>query len=202
MNMKLHCMAAVTAITLVMTGASSAWATVDNSQPPTAALCTGACGVGSAIGAVRQIIQVNHDDATGTSFTDIWTFTLLLPANITGSLFSNNTLSNFQLNDLKVILQSGDGLTTLAPTAGYTVPNPPPSNMVLQTAISFANLAAGGYQFVISGLVPGSPNEEAGQYQLQGQISAVPLPAALWLLLSAVLGLASVSRRRRVAQSA
>ena len=201
MNVKQHCMAAATAITLVMASASSAWAVVDNSQPPTAALCTGACGVGSAIGAVRQIIQINNADATGTSFTDVWTFTLLLPANITGSLFSNNTLNNFELNDLKVVLQSGDGLTTFAPTAGYTVPNPPPSNMVLQAAINFANLDPGGYQFVISGLVPGSPHEEAGQYQLQGQISAVPLPAAIWLLLSAVLGFASVSRLRRTREA-
>ena len=201
MNVKQHCVAAATAIALVMASASSAWAVVDNSQASTPALCTGACGVGSAIGAVRQIIQGNHADATGTSFTDIWTFTLLLPANITGSLFSNNTLDNFQLNNLKVILQSGDGLTTYDPIAGYTAPNPPPSNMVLQTAINFANLDPGGYQFVISGLVPGSPNEEAGQYQLQGQISAVPLPAAIWLLLSAVLGFASVSRLRRTPEA-
>ncbi len=195
MSMRLHIMAATAAIALAMTVVSTAWATVDNSQPATAALCTGSCGAGSAIGAVRQISQVNNVDATGTSFSDIWTFTLSQAGNISGFLFSNNTLSNFQLTNLNVILQSGDGSTTFDPVTGYTVPNPPPSNMVLQAALSFANLAAGNYQFVISGLVPG--NQAAGQYQLQGQISAVPLPAAVWLLLSAVLGLGSMARFRR-----
>lgn len=199
MNMRLHAMAAVAAITLVMAVVSTAQATVDNSQSPAAALCTGSCGVGSAIGAVRQINQVNNVDATGTSFSDIWTFTLSQAANINGFLFSNNTLSNFQLADLNVILQSGDGATTFDPVTGYTVPNPPPPNMVLQAALSFADLAAGDYRFLISGVVPGS--QAAGQYQLQGQVSAVPLPAAVWLLLSAVLGLASLSRFRRRAGS-
>ena len=97
-----------------------------------------------------------------------------------------------------MILQSGDGTTTFDPVAGYTVPNPPPPNMVLQAALSFADLAAGDYRFVISGLVPG--DQQAGQYQLQGQVSAVPLPAAIWLLLSAVLGLGSVTRFRRGAR--
>jgi hypothetical protein len=200
MSMKRHYMAAAAAITLVMSVVSTAWASVDNSQPTTAALCTGSCGVGSAIGAVRQINQVNNADATGTTFTDFWTFTLSQAGNVSGILFSNNTLNLFQLNDLKVILESGDGLITYNPATGYTVPNPPPPNTVLQAALSFADLAAGNYRFVISGLVPGT--HEAGQYQLQGQISAVPLPAAVWLLLSAVLGLASVSRLRRGMQNA
>jgi hypothetical protein len=55
--MRQHCLASAAAITLFMTGVSSAWATVDNSQPSTAALCTGSCGVGSSIGAVRQLLS-------------------------------------------------------------------------------------------------------------------------------------------------
>lgn len=200
MTMRHHCLAAAAALTLVMSVVSNAWAVVDNSQATTAALCTGSCGVGSALGAVRQVNQVNNVDATGTSFTDFWTFTLSEAGNISGFLFTNNTLNLFQLNDLNVILQSGDGLTTFDPVAGYTVPNPPPSNVVLQAALAFANLAAGDYRFVISGLVPGT--HDAGQYQLQAQVSAVPLPAAAWLLLSAVLGLASVCRIRRSPQGA
>ena len=195
MNMRQHFVAAAAALALTLSVGSTAWASVDNSQPTTAALCTGSCGVGSAIGVVRQITQVNNVDATGTSFTDFWTFTLSGAGNISGFLFSNNTLPTFQLLNLNVLLQSGDGLTTFNPVLGYNVPNPPPSNMVLQAALSFANLAAGDYRFVISGLVPGS--QQAGQYQLQGQISAVPLPAAVWLLLAAVLTLGSFTGFRR-----
>jgi hypothetical protein len=175
--------------------ALEAWAIVDNSQAPTPALCTGSCGVGSAIGATRQVAQINNVDATGTGFQDIWTFSLSEPGNITGYLFANNTLNAFRLLDVNIILQNGDGSFTFDPLTGYTVPNPPPTNMVLQAAVYFADLAAGDYRFLISGLVPDS--HDAGQYQLQASVSEVPLPAAVWLLLSALGGLVGVTRIRR-----
>lgn len=187
-------MAAVTVVAFIVTGVSAARAAVDNSQPPTAALCTGSCGVGSSIGAVRQVTQINNVDATGTSFSDAYTFTLSEAGRIDGFLFSNNTLNNFRLVDLNVILQSGDGSITFDPIAGYTVPNPPPVNMILNTALTFANLGAGDYQFIISGLVPDS--HDAGQYQLQASVSEVPLPAAVWLFLTALLGLVSTTKIR------
>ncbi len=181
---------------------SGAWAVVDNSlATPEAALCTGSCGVGSSIGITRQITQINTDDNTGTSFTDFWTFTTSEAGNITGFLFANNTLNSFRLIDLNVILQSGDGSITFDPTTGYGVPNPPPVNSVLQAALVFANLAAGDYRFVVTGLVPDS--HDAGQYQLQGTISEVPLPMAVWMFLSALAGLGGFAGiRRRLANPA
>jgi hypothetical protein len=191
MNLKQHCLAAMPAIALVMASTSGAWAITDNSQAPTSVLCSGACGVGSSVGFSRTVPQVSPDD--GTSFTDIWNITLSEAGTIKGVLFANNSLDAFRLINLNVGLENGG--TPVDPAAGFTVSNPPPFNSVLQTAVTFANLAAGDYQFLLTGIV--ANGQEGGQYQFQGKISEVPLPAAVWLFLSAILGLVSVSRRRR-----
>jgi hypothetical protein len=190
MNLKRHYIVAVLAIALAMASTSGVWAVVDNSQAPTDVFCSGACGVGSSVGFSRTIPQVSPDD--GTSFTDIWNIVLSEAGTIKGVLFANNSLDAFRLINLNVGLE--DGGTPVDPAAGFTVPNPPPFNSVLQTAVTFANLSAGEYQFMLTGIVPNG--QEGGQYQFQGKISEVPLPAAVWLFLSAVLGLVSVSRRR------
>jgi hypothetical protein len=190
MNLKQHCLAAVSAIALVMAHTSGAWAIVDNSQAPTAVLCSGACGVGSSVAFSRTVTQISPDDVT--SFTDVWNITLSEAGKIKGVLFGNNTLDAFTVTNLKITLENGG--TPVDPVAGFSVPNPPPFNSVMQTAVTFANLSAGDYQFMITGFVPN--DQKGGQYQFQGKISEVPLPAAVWLFLSAVLGLVSVSRRR------
>lgn len=191
MNLKRHYMAAVSAIALVMASTSGAWAIADNSQAPTVVFCSGACGVGSSVGFSRTVPQASPDD--GTTFTDIWNITLSEAGNIKGVLFANNSLDAFRLINLNIGLENGGA--PVDPAAGFTVPHPPPFNSVLQTAVTFANLSAGDYQFMLTGIVPNG--QEGGQYQFQGKISEVPLPAAVWLFLSAVLGLVSVSRRRR-----
>lgn len=191
MNLTQHYRAAVSAIALVMASTSGAWALVDNSQPVEAVFCSGACGVGSSVGFSRTIPQISLDE--GTSFTDVWNITLSEPGHIKGVLFANNSLDAFRLLNLKVVLE--DGGTPVDPAAGFIVPNPPPFNSVLQTAVTFSNLSAGAYQFMLTGIV--ANGQEGGQYQFQGKISEVPLPAAVWLFLSAILGLVSVSRRRR-----
>ena len=191
MNLKRHHTAAVSAIALVMASTSGAWAIADNSQAPTAVFCSGVCGVGSSVGFSRTVPQISLDE--GTSFTDVWNITLSEPGHIKGVLFANNSLDAFRLLNLKVGLKNGS--TPVDPAAGFTVPNPPPFNSFLQTAVIFANLSAGDYQFMLTGIV--ANGLEGGQYQFQGKISEVPLPAAVWLLLSAVMGLVSVSGLRR-----
>lgn len=181
--------AAITAVLIVGVGVSVAEsAIVDNSQAPTDVFCSGSCGVGSAIGFSRTVPQVSPDDVT--TFTDVWNITLTEAGKITGILFANNTLDQFRLINLNIGLE--DGGVPVDPAGGFNVPNPPPFNSVLQTAVSFANLAAGDYQFIVSGIVPN--DQVAGQYQFQGTISEVPLPAAVWLFLSALLGLLGWSR--------
>lgn len=192
MNFKRHYMATATAIALVMASTSGAWAAVDNSQAPTSVLCSGTCGVGSSVAFSRTVTQVSSDDVT--SFTDVWNIALSEAGKIKGVLFGNNTLDAFTVTNLKITLDKGG--IPVNPAAGFTVPNPPPFNTVMQTAVTYANLSAGDYQFMITGFVPN--DQEGGQYQFQGKISEVPLPAAVWLFLSAIVGLVSVARRRGV----
>jgi hypothetical protein len=185
-------LAAATALALSASGVSAA---VDNSQLPTPAICSGSCGVGSAIGFSRTVPEI-AGDPTGTSFSDEWTLTLSEAGTINGILFSNNTLSTFQLFNLNVALEDDGTGTNVSPVGGYMVPNPPPFNSVLQVAVNFADLAAGSYRFVVTGTVP--EGQAAGQYQFQGGVvSQVPLPAAGWLLLTALMGLVACLRIRR-----
>jgi hypothetical protein len=176
---------------------SKAWAVVDNSQPPTAAFCSGPCGVGSSIGFSRTVERAAVGD--DTSFTDIYTFSLSEPGHINGIVFANNTLNDFRLIDLNTTLQPAGGGPNFDPVGGYTVPNPPPFNSELSVDVHFNNLLAGDYQFVLAGLVPSGQN--AGQYEFQGVVSTVPLPAAGWLFLTAIFGLFGSSRLRRFASS-
>lgn len=198
--MKLTTIRSIAAIAGVftLTTMSAAHAVVDNSQPPAAAFCSGACGVGSAIGFSRTVPQAVPNDST--SFSDIWEFTLTERGNINGIVFANNTLDTFRLIDTTLSLENGGG-TPVEPAGGFMIPNPPPFNSVLETAIAFSDLSPGTYQFVISGFVPN--DQVAGQYEFQGGVSAVPLPAAGWLLITAILGLLGLSRPgRRLAKSA
>ena len=57
----------------------------------------------------------------------------------------------------------------------------------------FANLAPGDYFFRVAGTLIGND----GQYAGQMQVNEVPLPAAAWLFLTAILGLATVARKKR-----
>ena len=57
----------------------------------------------------------------------------------------------------------------------------------------YANLAPGDYFFRVAGTLIGNDGQYAGQIA----VNEVPLPAAAWLFLSAILGLATVSRKKR-----
>ena len=179
---------AIAAVVTVGLGGPAA-AIVDNSQALTDAFCSGACGVGSAIGFSRTVAQASPSEAT--IFSDVYNITLSEPGHIRGILFANNTLDEFRLINLNLGLE--DGGVPVDPVGGYTVPNPPPFNSELQTTIAFSNLAAGAYQFIVTGLVP--DDQVGGQYEFQGTISEVPLPAAGWLFLTALLGLFEWMRR-------
>jgi len=60
--------------------------------------------------------------------------------------------------------------------------------------IAFSNLQPGpGYYF----LVGGNAGSLAGVYAGAFQLSVVPIPPAIWLFASALVGLAGIARRRR-----
>jgi hypothetical protein len=164
---------------------------VNNSHAPTDAICSGVCGVGSAIGFSRTVPGTSRH--SGTVFSDIWFFSLSEPGRLVGTLFANNTINRFQLFDLNLGLVR-DGVP-VDPAEGFDVPNPPPYSAILQTVVAFSDLPAGDYQFDVSGRILNC--DLAGQYEFQGRISALPLPATGWLFVAALLALLGWSRAGR-----
>ena len=127
---------------------------------------------------------------SGDSYAHAWGFTLLEPAHIDGTLTKNNTLSDYRQNPVSLALFSG---SDLADTIGaiYNVPNTGDDNPFV--SFRYANLAPGDYFFRVAGTLIGNDGQYAGQIA----VNEVPLPAAAWLFLSAILGLATVSRKKR-----
>jgi hypothetical protein len=149
--------------------------------------------VGDAGDFATSVDVVTPSD-NGDEFNHAWTFTLLENAHLQGSLTNNNTRPAFNIDGLSLELFSADDLTTsLGDT--FVVPSAGTNPFV---NFAFLNLAAGDYIFKVSGTVLGSD----GQYASQFAVSEVPLPPAVWLLVSALLGLASITRLRRQAQPA
>jgi hypothetical protein len=61
--------------------------------------------------------------------------------------------------------------------------------------LSYAGLLNGAlYGFLFSGTITGT---SGGAYAATYSVSAVPLPSAVWLCLSALIGLAGVVRHKR-----
>ncbi|MEX0281268.1 MAG: VPLPA-CTERM sorting domain-containing protein [Arenibacterium sp.] len=71
---------------------------------------------------------------------------------------------------------------------GGTAGNPPP--------INFFNLSAGDYR--LSVYQTGDPSTAEFYFRITETVAPVPLPAAGWLLLGGIGGLAAMRRRKRV----
>lgn len=125
----------------------------------------------------------------GDMFAHAWTFTLLEPGTIVGTLTNNNTLDEFAINGLSAQLFDTDDL---ANNIGGTFVVPPGVNNPF-TAFVYRNLAAGDYFYKIAGTLAAND----GQYASQFEVRPVPVPPAIWLFLSALIGWVSVTRVKR-----
>lgn len=128
--------------------------------------------------------------SSGDTYAHAWQFTLNEPAHVDGTLTKDNTVSNFQQTGLFLQLFSQANL--VANIGGtFFVPDDGQANPFV--AFRFANLAPGDYFFKVSGTLIGND----GQYTSQLAVNEVPLPPAIWLMLTAILGLVTVARKRR-----
>jgi hypothetical protein len=144
----------------------------------------------TSVDAVNDTLVGKPPENSGDSYAHAWQFALTERANVTGTLTKNNTLANFQQHPVSLQLFSQ---SDLANNIGGTFQVPFDSQQNPFVAFSFADLAPGIYFFKVAGTLIGNDGQYAGQLS----VNAVPLPPAVWLFLTAVVGLATIVRKPR-----
>lgn len=175
MSHKLFAIAAAAGTLLASTHASAA-------EFYTGGNCPTVSCAGTTFGSLTLPVNITFTDTSPTSSPDDWTFTI--PAAQTtatgsgvelGALGLTGTITSFEL------LSQGSSTPIATGTSyygGFLYLIPP------QT------LAAGNYEIQVSAV---------GTYT--GTLSAVPLPASAWLLVSGLAGFTVLARRRRDASA-
>lgn len=149
----------------------------------------------TSVDVVNDTLVGKPPENAGDSYAHAWQFNLTERAHISGTLTKNNTLANFQQHPVSLELFSTADLTNSIGGTFFVPFNGQPNPF---TAFRFANLEPGVYFFKVAGTLIGNNGQYAGQLG----VSEVPLPPAIWLFLTAVLGLVSVVRKRRTTATA
>jgi hypothetical protein len=132
-----------------------------------------------------DIANFSNSGPNGTTFNDNWFFQLGQPG--AGGLITNvditvGTTSILNISPFTVNLYAESGGVPFG------------ASLASGTSFNLPSLASGMYDLVITGTATGILG---GQYIGTVAASAVPLPAAAWLLLSGLAGVAAMARRRR-----
>lgn len=179
------------ATAFVMMG--QAWAIPVNVSTAGMLDCGGVCEAGSTLIASRNI-EADPGNPGGSFFSDLYAFNLTGPVNASGNGFAIDLVPNYNIENLAFEL-FGPGLTSLG---SFSVPNG--TDGTFFTPASFLNLASGAYILAVSGVIP--ETFAGGLYLFEtafadASVSQVPLPPAIWLFLSALVGLYSLSQMRK-----
>jgi hypothetical protein len=130
------------------------------------------------------LIPTTSSPSGGSPFTNDWFFTLGSQSSVGGDVASIDlTVApglNTQITGLSASLVDTDTSTTVASGS---------------ESFDVAALVSGHYELVITGTPTGTLG---GIYAGAVAVSAVPLPAAAWLLLSGLAGVGAMARRRRL----
>lgn len=155
--------------------------------------CPGGCQAGSTLVASRAI-SVDPGNPGGAFFNDHYSFSLTGPVNAGGNGFAIDLIPGFNVENLAFEL-FGPGMTSLG---SFSVPNG--TGGTFFSPVSFLNLASGAYTLLVSGVIP--ETFSGGLYLFEtaltdASVSQVPLPPAIWLFVSALIGLYSLSQMRK-----
>jgi len=132
-----------------------------------------------------DIANFGNSVAASTSFSDNWFFKLGQPG--AGGLVTNIDVTVGATS----ILNISPFTVNLYAESGGIITGP---SLASGTSFNLPALASGMYDLVITGTATGILG---GQYVGTVAASAVPLPAAAWLLLSGLVGIGAMARRRR-----
>jgi hypothetical protein len=183
----------VGALTAVFITIGQAWALPTDVSTAGALTCPGGCQAGSVLFTSRDV-PGDQSNAEGAAFQDHYSFNLTGPVDMSGLLLAVDALPTLNIENLSVELFDG----AMASLGSFAVPNG--SGGVFQTLFSVPSLATGAYTFLISGIIP--TEFAGGQYVLQAEltqsaVSAVPLPPAMLLFVSALIGMFSLTQMRK-----
>jgi hypothetical protein len=152
---------------------------------------------------VTQVVS-NATAPLGTlhsgSFTDVYKFTLNSAADLDSAVLNFNLLSltHIKYFTLWLVDCGADGnSTTCNPSTDGNLDSEVGPNTILPSilTLSFSGLTPGvHYGFLVTGKVTGLLG---GAYLGHVTLSAVPVPAAVWLFVSGLVGLVVFVRRRR-----
>lgn len=149
----------------------------------------------TSVDVVNDTLVSKPPENSGDSYAHAWQFALTEPAHIDGTLTKNNTLANFEQHPVSLQLFSqADLVNSIGST--FFIPEDGGDNPF--TAFRYANLAPGVYFFKVAGTLIGNDGQYAGQLT----VGEVPLPPAIWLFLTAVLGLTTIVRKGRTRAAA
>jgi len=138
--------------------------------------------------------NIKESKVTTAGFTDTHTMTLVNSAGNTGFM-ANFTLVDHESNtmaDLAAVIKNAAGNVVFS--FGSTAISTPVSGLFLETGVYSVIISASS---VVSGAI-GFPET----YTFGVDAAAVPLPAAVWLFGSALMGLFGASRRKSTAVAA
>lgn len=147
------------------------------------------------------ITAKTNETALGASFTTLWGFTVngtnSVDVGATGLGLDWSTFDSFELllandneNDWNFSVSVSDGVDTNTSAVASLAPD----SVLNSFTVSLAGLAAGSIDSVfvtVSGDLPVGGDDRTAEYT----ISAVPVPAAVWLFASALGGLGWFRRR-------
>ena len=155
--------------------------------------CGGSCQAGTTLTAAR-LAPGDTTNPDGASFQDHYSFILTGPVNLSGKAYGLNFTPTFNVENLSFTLFD----PSMSPLgSAIAVPN---GSGVQFASFSFSGLVSGAYTLLVSGLIPQAYG--GGQYLLsgdftQGAVSSVPVPAAMWLFVSALIGMFSLTQMRK-----
>jgi hypothetical protein len=183
----------VGSLTAVFIVIGQAWATPTDVSTAGVLNCGGSCQAGTTLVASRNV-PGDTGNPDGASFQDHYSFLITGPVNMAGKGFALDFDPAFNVENLTFELFN----PSMSSLGSVSVANG--SGSVLFTPFSFSNLVTGAYTLLVSGIIPQA--YQGGIYLLEGDlsqaaVSSVPIPAAMWLFASALIGMFSLTQMRK-----
>ena len=154
------------------------------------ALIIGLCTTSAAqaatysLGSLTSTPAIQFIQITPGAFSDTFNFNI----GTVSDLAASASVHALDFSSLSVLQISGLSMSIFGPSGMISGPTAP------EVSVTVHNLSAGSYHAQISGNATGA---FGGSYSVAMVAAPVPVPTAIWLLGSGLIGLVGVSRRKK-----